>query len=368
MLKCRFDFIIILLMAFNSGVVAQTTPELILPEDIYGTVKLNISFPKDQNKKVSDHDKLSVFVENEGSKYLSNAIQGHYSKDEEYLIFKPYFPFESGMTYIVRTQNLDSENTYSLESFKLAKKKKFDKAKVVGIYPSANRLPENILRFYIYFNTPMKKGQALKYILLTDEQGNIDRHAFMEFKQELWSADGKRLTVLFDPGRIKRGVSTNIQKGPALIEGNHYKLSISGAWEDVHDQQLSINTIKEFEVVNGYRQHIKTNDWFIDLPKVNTNDLLTLQFDRIIDHALIQSMIRIEDGDNNQLSGHWEVLGNECLIRFTPDTKWKKGNYRIIIDSRLEDIAGNNLQNLLDHLNTDDEVNSETHQYIKFKI
>ena len=116
----------------------------------------------------------------------------------------------------------------------------------------------------------MKKRQALKHIKLIDEEGNIDNYVFMEFKQELWSADGKRLTLLFDPGRIKRGVSTNILQGLALIKGKNYKLSISGDWQDVHGQQLTMNTIKEFVVGNGYRQHIKTNDWFIDVPKLNS--------------------------------------------------------------------------------------------------
>ena len=367
MLKFHFDFITFLLIAFNSGVVAQTTPELILPEDLHGTVQLNISFTADQNK-ISDYDKLAVFVKNETDKYLSNAIQGNYTKDGEYLIFKPYFPFERGMTYVVRTIKEKSDDNYSYRPFQIGNKGIAEEAKVISIYPTANQLPENLLRFYIYFNTPMKKGQALKHIKLIDEQGKIDNHVFMEFKQELWSADGKRLTLSFDPGRIKRGVSTNMLRGPALIEGKHYKLSISGTWQDVHGQQLTIDSIKEFVVDNGYRQHIKTNDWFIDVPKANTNDSLTLKFDRIIDHALIQSMIKLENGENNYLAGHWEILENEQLIRFIPEKKWKKGNYRIIIDGRLEDIAGNNLQNLLDHNKTDDENNSETHQYIKFKI
>lgn len=368
MLKFQFSFIIILWMAFVSGVPAQTTPELILPKELHGTVRFNISFTADQNRTISDCEKLAVFVKNETVKNLSNAIQGTYTQDGNYLIFEPYFPFERGMAYIVRTMNDKSSGNYSYRPFQIGEKKIAEEAKVISIYPTANQLPENLLRFYIYFNTPMKKGQVLKYIKLIDEEGNIDNHAFMEFKQELWSADGKRLTLLFDPGRIKRGVSTNLLRGSALIEGKHYKLSISGVWQDVYGQQLTINTVKEFAVDIGYRQHIKINDWGIGVPKVNTIDSLTIKFDRIIDYALIQSMIRLEDGESNYLAGHWEILKNEQLIRFTPEEKWKKGNYRIIIDSRLEDVAGNNFQNLLDHNKSDIESNNENCQQIKFKI
>ena len=363
-----FNLITFLLIAFNSGAVAQTAPELILPEELYGTVQLNTSFTADQNKKISDYEKLAVFVKNDADKYTSNAIQGHYTYDEKYLVFKPYFPYEKGMTYVVRTMNDKSDGTYSYRPFQIGKKGIVEEAKVISIYPTADQLPENLLRFYIYFNTPMKKGQALEHIKLIDEEGNIDNHVFMEFKQELWSADGKRLTLLFDPGRIKRGVSTNLLRGPALKEGKQYKLSISGIWQDVYGQQLTINSIKEFVADNGYHQDIKTNDWFIDVPEANTNDPLTLKFDRIIDHALIQSMIKLENSEKNYIAGHWEILENEQLIRFIPEKKWMKGNYQILIDSRLEDVAGNNLQNLLDHIKTDDESNSETHHYIKFKI
>ena len=364
MLKYHFDLIILLLAISNLGVEAQTTPELILPDEIQDVVKLNISIVKKQ--KISDDSLLAVFVRNETDEYVSNAIQGQYTRDGNYLIFKPYFPFESGMVYIVRTINANS--TYSYQRFQVGKKKRYGEAKVVGIYPTASQVPENLLRFYIYFNTPMKKGQVLKHIKLVDEQGNIDNHAFMEFKQELWSADSKRLTLLFDPGRIKRGVSTNIEKGSALLEEKRYKLSISGTWQDVYGQKLSENSTKEIEVTNAYRHHIKVNDWVLTKPKPNSYDTLVINFERIIDHALLQSMIKIVDTENNFISGYWEILENEQSIKFIPQKKWKEGGYRIIIDSRLEDVAGNNLQNLLDHINMDKENNNKTYHNIDFKI
>jgi len=366
MLIVRSAFIC-LLMIKSPCALGQALPKLILPEDIHGTISLNTSTFRTQEQELFDEEKITVFVKSETDQYVSNAIQGHYTKDGEYLVFKPYFPFEKGMTYVVRTKIDKPGDTYSYQTFQIGKKEIAGEAKVIGIYPTANRLPENLLRFYIYFNTPMKKGQALEHVKLIDGKGGIDNHVFMEFKQELWSADGKRLTLLFDPGRIKRGVSTNILRGAALITGKKYKLSICGDWEDVHGQLLTMNTVKEFMVDKGYHKPMKVANWFIDMPKANTNAPLILKFDRIIDHALIQSMIRIEDEKNNQLPGHWQVLENERLIRFMPKTKWENGNYQIGIDSRLEDITGNNLQNLLDHIKTE-EGTSETYQYIRFKI
>lgn len=368
MIRLHCDFVIFLLLIFSSRLMGQSSHNLHLPNDLHGAVKLNISTLPNLEAESLAYEELAVFVKNEKGEYITNAIQGDYKREGNYLLFKPYFPFESGMTYVVRTKDTRIDGPYSFQSFEIGKKKKLEEAKIISIYPSAHQLPENLLRFYIYFNTPMKKGQVLKHIQLIDAEGNIDRHAFMEFKQELWSADGKRLTILFDPGRIKKGVSTNILRGPALLDKKHYKLSISGTWEDVYGQPLSIHTTKEIEVVGAYRQHIKVGDWSVDKPKTNSHHPLTLHFDRIIDHALLQSMITVENKGKRPIAGHWEISEKEQQIQFIPEHKWQKGNYRIVVDSRLEDIAGNNLQNLLDHHKIDKMTNSHSHQFIDFRL
>lgn len=329
-------------------VLSQTAPSLILANEITGKVRLDISTFPNFNIEKMDYDYLSVFVKNNRAEYSSNAIQGRYTIEGDYLAFAPYFPFEKGMTYVVRTKNAKTDSKYSYQSFQVEKKEVVDKAEVISIFPSADELPENLLRFYLYFNTPMKKGQALKHIKLVDALGNIDNHAFMEFKQELWSPDGKRLTILFDPGRIKRGVSTNMELGPALLEGKQYQLVISGAWQDVYGQELSINTTKEFVVIRAYRQHIKVDELEIQKPKEDSEEILSIHFDRIIDHALVQSMIQIMDENGKEIAGDWQTSTEEKIIQFVPEKNWKKGTYRIIMDNRLEDTAGNNLNNLLD--------------------
>ena len=351
------------MMVARLEMLAQTTPMIILPNEINGNVRLKISAIPNLNVEKFGYEYFSVFVKNEGAEYSSNAVQGRHAIEDGYLVFSPYFPFERGMDYVVRTKNTEVDSNYSYQSFQIGKKEVVDKAKVLSIYPSANELPENVLRFYLYFNTPMKKGQALKYIQLIDSSGNIDNHAFMEFKQELWSADGKRLTLLFDPGRIKRGVSTNMELGPALLKGKRYNLTVSGDWEDVYGQKLTIKTSKEFVVGKAYRLQIKVNELEIKKPEANSDDTLSIYFDRTIDHALVQSMIQLEDEENNPIEGHWEVLENEQLIQFIPEAKWQKGNYQIVFDSRLEDVAGNNLNSLLD-----EKVNPKKHHKEAFNL
>ena len=355
-------------MISSSKLFSQTDSALILPIEPNGTVQLNISAFTNADAENFAYEYLAVFVKDEGEKHSPIAVQGRHAVEEDYLVFIPDFPFERGMIYFIRTKHVETDSGHSYQSFMLEKKQMVDQAKMVRIYPSSNQLPENLLRFYIYFNTPMKRGQALKYIQLTDAVGNIDSHAFMEFKQELWSPDGKRLTILFDPGRIKRGVSTNMELGPALLEGNRYHLTISGAWQDVYGQELSVETMKEFVTTKAYRQPIKVNEWVIHKPEANSYDTLCVHFDRIMDYALVRSMIQIESEEKKFIAGYWEILEQEQLIQFIPEKRWQKGNYQIVFDSCLEDIAGNNLQALLDQIESEEENNANMQQTIDFKI
>ncbi len=347
---------------------SQTETALILPTEPNESVQFNISAIPNFDKENFGYEQLAVFVNNERDEYSSNEVQGRYKIEGDYLMFSPFYPFDQGMTYTVRSKHLDNDSDYSYQSFLLEKNHLVEEAKVLQVYPTANLLPENMLRFYIYFNTPMQKGQALNYIQLIDADGNIDAQAFMEFKQELWSSDGKRLTILFDPGRIKRGVSTNMALGPALIEGNQFYLTISTAWQDVYGQPLSEKTCKEFAVVKAYRDHLKVNGLAINKPKPNSSEPLGIHFDRVMDHALIQSMIQIEDEERKFLAGHWVTLEQEHLIQFMPENSWLKGIYRIVIDSRLEDVAGNNLHSLLDTFDSDKESKFDTYQSIEFEL
>lgn len=345
--------ILCFLVCLNLGVFAQNTPKLVFPKT--GTDPVTLYFQKDNLKIDSQNLQhwLKVFVENKNQEYPNQlAIQGSYKVENNIIIFTPDFPFMEGQTYIVRTSNSDRNSAkfnYQDTSFFIPKKNKIPDARILKIYPSSEIIPENTLRFYIYFSTPMKREVALQHIRLIDENGKEDSHAFMKFKRELWSPDGKRLTLLFDPGRIKRGVSGNVEKGAALLVNKNYKLIISSTWTDVYNQTLRTSFAKPIAVSSAYRINIKTKDWEINSPKIASKESLVIKFDRIFDHALLQKMIVVKDENDEIINGEITISEYEKKWSFTPELIWKNTTIFIQVDSRLEDISGNNLQDLLDH-------------------
>ena len=104
--------------------------------------------------------------------------------------------------------------------------------RVVSLTPSADVWPENLLRLYLSFSAPMRLGVAWPHIRMLDAAGAPMGGMFVEIDQELWDPQGRRLTLLFDPARIKRGLVDNISEGPPLVVGARCTLAIDAAWRD----------------------------------------------------------------------------------------------------------------------------------------
>ncbi len=118
-----------------------------------------------------------------------------------------------------------------------------------AIYPSADRLPQNLLRIYIQFNEPMAQGDAYRHIALTRSDGRKLEYPFLELAEELWDPSGRRLTLLLDPARVKQGLVPREEDGPVLEVGHSYHLSIRSGWPDAHGEPMKASMVKTFKVV-----------------------------------------------------------------------------------------------------------------------
>ena len=91
------------------------------------------------------------------------------------------------------------------------------------------------------------------------------------------------------------------------------------------------------------------NLWVIEPPEVLSFDALVIKFDRPFDHQLLQSGITVLDDSGQLIQGTVLIVDNEMTWRFEPDNKWSVESIQIAIDAHLEDVAGNNFRELLDH-------------------
>ncbi|WP_051563761.1 hypothetical protein [Enterovibrio calviensis] len=333
----------------GSAAFAQEN-SLTLPEQPNDNIELTLY----SNPSLSDPaEVLAVFVgEVENCCENTLPIAGKYRVDENKVIFDPAFDFVKGQNYTIsiREQGADKQD---LQGFFIEPDQALTAPKVTQIYPSSVEIPENTLRFYVQFSAPMQPHVAIRFIKLVDENGTEDDAAFMSFKQELWSEDRTRLTLLMDPGRIKRGVAQNLALGPALLEGKRYSIVIHEGWPTANNGLSTQRYEKTFLVDKALRHLPSTNSWQIKAPKNQTRMPISITFDRQFDRHLLNKAINIFDVTGQAVAGDISVDEGETRWMFTPNQAWQTSSIRINVDAQLEDVAGNNFRELMDHAVTD---------------
>ncbi len=255
------------------------------------------------------------------------------------LVFHPRFPLAPGIRY--RVVFTPPGGTPIEKIFEPAATAATPSARVERVYPSADVLPSNQLRLYIYFSAPMSRGEAEQRIHLLDAAGKPLPGVFLP-GQELWDPQNRRLTMTFDPGRIKRDLTSNRRMGPPIAAGRRYTLLIDREWRDANGAPMIEAFRKSFRGGPAVRQPPDPKTWTIAAPPARSRRPLVVSFGRPMNYTLLQRMLKVQDA-RGAVSGIIEVGKTETEWRFTPVTEWTAGSYRLVVDNGLEDLAGNKI-------------------------
>ncbi|WP_166821341.1 Ig-like domain-containing protein [Thalassoroseus pseudoceratinae] len=271
----------------------------------------------------------------------SPALLGIQSVQENRLQFHPRFPLDPGLTYHAV---LTGKTVGPVRSqFKIPAPKPTQTPEVTDVFPSGDTLPENLLKFYLHFSTPMQQGDSYRLIHLINDDGDEVELPFLELAQEMWSPDGTRLTLLLDPGRIKRGLKPREDSGPALEAGREYTLVIDADWKNLGGKPLKQEFRKTFQVVAADAKQPDISAWTYEVPKANGTGTLTVHFDEPLDHALASRVLTIHDSQGQPVPGQVRLADGETQWKFQPESRWVAGRYQIVAETILEDRAGNSL-------------------------
>jgi hypothetical protein len=276
------------------------------------------------------------------------ALLGEYTVKDDALTFKPRFPLQRGVRYraAVHPDKLpddDAKKYAAVEETFLLEKPRTAPTVVEHVYPSADKLPENLLRFYFHFSAPMRRGEVYKHIRLLDAAGKPVESPFLELDQELWDEAGQRFTLLIDPGRIKRGLKPREDVGPALEQGKSYTLEIARDWLDADGEPLKEGYRKKFSVVAPDETQPDPKKWKLQAPPAGKAEALVVTFPKPLDHGMLERVLHVTDGRGRKVEGTVEVTAGETRWRFTPKEAWRAGAYDLVVDTALEDPAGNSI-------------------------
>lgn len=235
---------------------------------------------------------------------------------------------------------------------------------VSNIYPSGDVWPENTLRFYLEFSAPMSAGRAYDHVHMLDEAGDEIIDPFVRIEPELWSPDQTRLTVLFDPGRVKRGLIDNEESGPPLVAGREVTLVVEPEWPDATGAPLAERFQKPITVGASIRQPVAISDWSIKPPEDRSSPLV-ISFPSPMDEALAKRMIDVRY-ETGSVGGITMLSDSQTVWTFRPEDGWDAGQYTVRVDGRIEDVAGNRLGRVFDVDRLDPTQSTEADAFAEF--
>ncbi len=266
-------------------------------------------------------------------------VAGKWVAESGVLIFRPKYPFREGLNFQV-VERKDSGSSQIQWSFRIPKTGGIA-PELIEIRPVSKQWPENLLRVYLHFNRPMARGESSKFIQIKDETGRILIQPFLELDQELWDRDGKRLTLLFDPGRVKSGLKPREEDGAILEKGHQYTIHVAKGWPDARGVAMEKPLEQTFMVGPADHEPVEPRLWTIKPPQAKASSAVEIQFHQPVDTGMAMRLISVLESGECPLDGKAEISADGLIWKFTPVVKWSPGLHFIEVDPVLEDPSGN---------------------------
>jgi hypothetical protein len=169
---------------------------------------------------------------------------------------------------------------------------------------------------------------------------------------DLWNPEQTRLTVFFDPGRVKRGVGPNLALGRAIVEGRQYAIAVDAEWPDASGQPLVASFRQAFMAGPPAYDALDQRDWAVAPPRAGGVDPLRVTFPAPLDRALLDRAVGVRSAGGREVPGRIDVGAGETTWTFTPEAPWSAGTYQLVALTLLEDPAGNQIGRPFERLST----------------
>jgi hypothetical protein len=280
--------------------------------------------------------------------------------------FIPTFPFAMDQTYEIIENGQDYLRFTPKRSVDVVRSKTKD---FITIHPQVDTVPENLLKMYITFARPVSAAQnVLDHITVFDSDTKEVRDIFLELENELWNTDRTEVTLWLDPGRIKKDLIPNKERGNPLIKRRTYTIVVGGTLKYKNGDRIGESRT---EFVVGHRDEVKPDiqRWDLTLPAKDTKESLGFDFHESLDAKLFEETVRILNAKGELIPGNFLKGKKAKSYLFIPEQRWMSGIYRIEVESRLEDLAGNNLNRLFDvDLENRGEVRTSEFKTREFRV
>lgn len=303
---------------------------------------------------------LRLSVSSESAPPSSTApVAGRYTVADGTVRFTPMYPLDPGRRYQVVFDPAAATGASIGHLTKVSSQVSMPAAAptppvtVTGVYPTGPAVPSNLLRMYIEFSGPMGSRTGQEFVTIVDARGAEMHGALLPLDTDLWNGDHTRFTILFDPGRVKRGILPNRLMGRPLRPGDTFTLVVRRDWPDAHAKPLASEFRKVYRVGQPIERPLATAQWRIAPPAAGSREALHVTFPAALDHGLVQRALAVLRGEA-EIPGEVSIGSGETEWRFVPRNPWSAGAHAIAVLPVLEDPAGNRIGQAFETLTPDE--------------
>ncbi len=209
---------------------------------------------------------------------------------------------------------------------------------VKQVYPIADTVPQNILCFQVRFATSMAPDPlAYQHVSIKDEAGKEITFAWRQ--KSVWDDNNKLLMLMVHPGRVKSGIH---YMGPVFVEGKKFTVTIHKGMKDMYGNELPADVDRTY-VIGAEDRNLPRILSVTSLAKQGTQDAIQISFSEGMDRACMTVGLRMYDARQQIVPYTLTDAGDDKTFILTPDNKWKKGKYSILLDRTVSDFAANRM-------------------------
>jgi len=130
------------------------------------------------------------------------------------------------------------------------------------------------------------------------------------------------------------------------VEAPHSELS---PLKENENYEITFGTFQHASRVGpAIRDKIDPASWAIPTVEAPARTV-DIKFDRVMDAALLADQLQVQDDEGWPVMVAVQVTAGGLGVRLKPSHPFKKGEYRISTSPILEDVAGNRINEALDH-------------------
>ncbi len=184
--------------------------------------------------------------------------------------------------------------------------------------------------------------QVFRHIELRDPRGEVIPGAFLE--REVWSSDGRRLTLHLDAERQRRGWAPGPRRlRPVLSAGDWHELRIGPGLLSAEGMPMRMTHQHAFRTGPARLARVRPESWKLATPAAGTREPMIVALPQALDRPHLLQRVTVRNAEGAKLTGTARLSPGGTCWTFQPVTDWAEGAYALEVRGRLDDGCGNNI-------------------------